>query len=180
MRKIQVRITIRFIAGLAALILFAVVPQLAQAQVLGALVQLASPNTCVETSTANGCPTTGATGLQGNGSVGNAVAVSPDGKNVYVLGAGDDAIAEFARSADGSLKQLASPKDCIAGASNEGSRPNGGATGLVEPVAIAISPDGKNVYVAAQDTHGIGTIAEFSRCHQWITEPARQRPRVHR
>ena len=158
MRKIQVRVTIRLIAGIAAMIPFALVPQLAEAQAQppGALAQLASPNSCVGGS--DECPTTGATGLGGS----ENVAVSLDGKNVYVIGSSDDAIAEFKRNDNGSLAQIG----CIASLDDStvtDCSNNATAIGLNSPVAIAISPDGKNVYVAAVDSHPFGTVAEFER-----------------
>ena len=88
--------------------------------------------------------------------------VSPDGgNNVYAIGSQDEAIAEFARNADGSLTEIG----CIADMSDSGnsSCTNSAATGLVDPVSIAISPDGQNVYVAARDNTGDGSIAEFTR-----------------
>ena len=48
MRKIQARIDIRLIAGIATMTAFALSPQLAQAQAPGSLTQLASPNNCIE------------------------------------------------------------------------------------------------------------------------------------
>jgi DNA-binding beta-propeller fold protein YncE len=138
--------------------MLAICPQVASAQAPGALTQLAAPNSCVQAPLESSeCPT------QGDGLFGTVdAAVSPDGQNVYVAGTNDDAIAVFARNPDGSLSV---PNDCIADASDteQSSCPNTTATGLVDPVAIAISPDGANVYVAATDTHGIGTIAEFAR-----------------
>ena len=82
---------LRLCAGAAVMIAFAVFPQLALAQAPGSLAELANS------------PTTGS-GLSGT----QDVVVSPDGKNVYAIGLGDDAIAEFTRAADGSLTQLAS------------------------------------------------------------------------
>src|ERR1700744_6415707 len=118
----------------------------------------------METTQSTGqCPTSG-TGMIGS----LGVVVSPDGKNVYVVGSQDDSIAEFARNADGSLTQLDSPNDCIANAppgDTTSNTPCGNptGTGLHGPQAIAISPDGSNVYGAATDNQGIGTIAEFAR-----------------
>ena len=164
MRAIKAYAAVPPILVIAAASLLAAFPQIAHAQAPGGLTQLAGPNSCIEvTSASAGCPTQGA-GL--NGSVGTVV--SPDGKNVYVIGSQDDSIAEFARSADGSLTQLDSPNDCIANAppvdtTSNSSCANTTATGLHGPQAIAISPDGSNVYVAGTDNHGIGTIAEFAR-----------------
>jgi DNA-binding beta-propeller fold protein YncE len=85
--------------------------------------------------------------------------VSPDGANVYAIGQGDDAIAEFSVGGGGALTWIG----CIADLDADGSCDNTSATGLVTPQAIAISPDGNNVYVAAKDDQGNGDIAEFTR-----------------
>jgi DNA-binding beta-propeller fold protein YncE len=148
MFKINVHLVFRVIVGIAVATSFALSPQLAQAAGPGSLTELSST------------PSTG-TGLSGT----QDVVVSPDGKNVYAVGTTDDAIAEFARSANGSLVQLGSTKACLADASapTTTSCPNRTATGLVAPQAIVISPDGANIYVAAQDSIGDGTIAEFAR-----------------
>jgi len=146
MLKITAQLTFRLGLAATVAIAFAVLPALAQAQTLGSLTALA------------GSPATG-TGLSGT----QDVVVSPDGKNVYVASATDDAVAEFARGADGSLTQIG----CIAEVNDTSSTcSNLAATGLVDPVAIAISPRGENVYVAAQeasDSEDDGTIAEFTR-----------------
>jgi len=158
MRAISGHATRRLILGIVTAAVFASFPQLARAQAPGALTQLTGANSCIETTRSTGeCPTSG-TGM--TSAIG--VAVSPDGKNIYVLGSQDDSIAEFARSADGSLTQLASPNDCIANAPPVGTTSNSScanaiATGLKGPQAIAIGPDGSNVYVAAQ------TITESAR-----------------
>lgn len=84
------------------------------------------------------------------------------GKDVYVVGSSDDAIAEFERNADGSLTQIG----CVASLDDStvtDCTTNATATGLNSPVAIAISPDGKNVYAAAVDSHPFGTVTEFDR-----------------
>lgn len=59
MRKIQVRITIPMIAGIAAMIAFALVPMLAQAraQAPGALAQPAGPNSCIQNGAGTERPT---------------------------------------------------------------------------------------------------------------------------
>jgi DNA-binding beta-propeller fold protein YncE len=157
MRRIQARIAIRLIAGVTTVIGFGLIPQLAQAQTPSTLAQLASPDSCIQTGTEGECPSTGAAGLSG---AADAV-VSPNGNNVYVAGSGDDAIAEFSRGANGKLGEIGCIADFSA-ASNTSCTDNETGSGLVRPAAIAISPKGQNVYVAAQDSHGIGTIAEFS------------------
>jgi DNA-binding beta-propeller fold protein YncE len=155
MLKVNVHVILRLVAGAAIAIAFAVSPQLAQAQTPGALTQLTSPNNCIELTAleSDECQTT-APGLNGS----DDTVVSPDGKHVYVSSPNDDAIAEFSRNADGSLSEIG----CIADQTSEGSCDNTSASGLVEPSAIAISPDGKNVYVAARDDEDDGTISEFT------------------
>ena len=91
------------------------------------------------------------------------VAVSPDGKNVYVVDGNDNSISEFARNSDGSLAQLPSPNNCIAQTGITTSCGNATATGIRFPQAIAVSPDGKNVYVVGTDLNAIGDVAEFAR-----------------
>lgn len=127
------------------------------APVPGALSQLPTPNECIQQTGATLC-SSHAVGI--NGTVG--LAITPDGKNAYVVATSSQAVAELARSASGALSQLASPNDCV---SSQPSSLCGTTTakGLLAPEAIAVSPDGKNVYVAAEDRNGIGTIAEFAR-----------------
>ena len=82
---------------------------------------------------------------------------------MYAIGSNDDAIAEFTRNADGSLTQIGCIADTSSdwtGAAQTARRPH---TDSSNPQAIAISPDGKNVYVAAEDASGNGDIAEFTR-----------------
>ena len=161
-----VRAIVRLVFGAAVAVAFAVSPQLAQAQATGSLAQLASPNSCIEWPQASaGCPKTG-DGLDDSIDLAESPVVpGSDVQNVYVLGFNDAAIAEFQRNADGSLTQLTGTNACIADttAPFNGSCVNDVATGLVRPKAILVSPDGKNVYVAATDSAGYGTIAEFAR-----------------
>ena len=122
----------------------------------GALTQV-DGNDCIQESTDAGeCDNTQGTGLDGA----NGVTVSPDGNNVYVATVQDDccdaAVAEFARSSiDGSLTQLPRPDDCLDvgadGCENEAVGLGGGA--------LAISPDGNNVYITGSDDD----VAEFAR-----------------
>lgn len=72
------------------------------------------------------------------------VAVSPDGESVYVASFSGDAVSRFKRRPDGALVY----KGCIASNGNHRCRPMrhdalGGAD------ALAVSPDGRSVYVAA-------------------------------
>lgn len=76
------------------------------------------------------------------------VAVSPDGRNVYVAATGSDALSVFARNRrSGAIRQRTGPVGCIS------NRPGAGCAGgraLNEPIQVAVSPDGKRVYVAAR------------------------------
>lgn len=118
----------------------------------------------------DGCLNTGdsrctdVTGLDGGP---NGLAVSPDGKNVYVTAGGgsDSSIAEFSRdTVTGALTQLGAGNACI---TNDPTNPDdcgdSSATGLANPVDIAVSPDGNNVYVAAGGLGPGGDVAEFLR-----------------
>jgi DNA-binding beta-propeller fold protein YncE len=78
-----------------------------------------------------------------------SVAVSPDGRNVYVASTGSDALSTFARSRrSGALRQLPGPRGCISQL-----RGGGCADGraLNEPIAVAVSPNGRRVYLLARE-----------------------------
>ncbi len=79
-----------------------------------------------------------------------ALAVSPDGRSLYVAGAGDDAVAVFARN-------LATGKLTWVEAEIEGS---GGVSGLLGAADVVVSPDGEHVYVAGP---GADAVAVFER-----------------
>jgi DNA-binding beta-propeller fold protein YncE len=75
-----------------------------------------------------------------------AVAVAPDGESVYVAAPLDDAITVFDRNVDdGLLKQKSGLGACVA--ETGGACADGKA--LDNAGAVAVSPDGRNVYVAA-------------------------------
>jgi 6-phosphogluconolactonase (cycloisomerase 2 family) len=91
----------------------------------------------------------GENGVDGTGGA-RGVAVSPDGAHVYVAGAGDDAVAAFARSpATGILTFVEAEFDDA-----------GGVDGLAGAHAVAVSPDGAHVYATGYDD---GAVAVFSR-----------------
>jgi DNA-binding beta-propeller fold protein YncE len=77
------------------------------------------------------------------------VAVSADGKNVYVASFGSDAVARFNRNpTTGAISQPAGSAGCI---SEDGSGPCADGHGFSEPEGVAVSPDGKSVYVTTSE-----------------------------
>ena len=91
------------------------------------------------------------------------VAVSSDGKNVYVASHNDEAVAEFSRNpSTGVVSQLASPNECVSSAVGSGCATDT-ALGLEKAIGVAVSPGGGNVYVAAGGTEPGGAIVAFKR-----------------
>ena len=89
------------------------------------------------------------------------VTVSPDGKNVYVTSLGEEAVAEFAREAGtGSLTAIPG-NECIGAATSD--CPTKSALGLGSAVGVVVSPDGKDLYVAAGAKDAESDIAAFER-----------------
>jgi 6-phosphogluconolactonase (cycloisomerase 2 family) len=78
------------------------------------------------------------------------VATSPDGRHVYATGTVDNGIVVFARDrSSGRLSFVAQYQNGI-----------GGVQGLGGPADLAISSDGRHVYVPGG---GVGTVAVFAR-----------------
>jgi Ca2+-binding RTX toxin-like protein len=79
------------------------------------------------------------------------IAVSPDGGSIYVGSGGSNSIAHFFRGSDGALTY----DGCVANTASDGcadlpGNPISGASG------VAVSPDGKSVYVAASQGNSVG------------------------
>jgi DNA-binding beta-propeller fold protein YncE len=82
------------------------------------------------------------------------VAVSPDGKHVYVAAADDDTVVTFSRNAStGALTRVEQDQDPSSG---------GTAEGLDGAEFVAVSPDGKHVYVAGSDDSAVVTFTRNS------------------
>jgi len=80
----------------------------------------------------------------------SAVAVSPDGNHVYVVGYVDNAVVAFSRNATtGALTFVEMKRNG-----------DGSVGGLDGPLGVAVSPDGKHVYATGKWT---GAVVVFSR-----------------
>jgi sugar lactone lactonase YvrE len=138
----------RFVAPLALFLALALAPGASAA--VGALSQPAGTDACVsETGTGGKCAD--GVGL----AIPEAVAVSPDGRNVYVAGFTESTIAIFARDqTTGALTEMgcqaASP---VAGCTTV-------SEGAVVPDSLAVSGDGKTLYAGSSVG---GTVSAFSR-----------------
>jgi DNA-binding beta-propeller fold protein YncE len=107
----------------------------------GALGQPSGTSGCVAAKGAFECGK--AVGLNGP----NSVAVSPNGRNVYVTSRGSNAVTAFQRNrSTGALHQLPGAAGCISGVPLPGCATG---TALLGPDVVAVSPDGKNVYVGS-------------------------------
>lgn len=116
----------------------------------GTLTQLSGKRGCLadRSAKARGCAVARALNGPGPFMGSRAIAVSPDGRQVYVASSGSDAIAIFTRNRrSGTLGQAKKTKGCIAA---KGAAGCAAAIGLDEPNSVAISPDGRNVYATSR------------------------------
>ncbi|HEV2727355.1 MAG TPA: beta-propeller fold lactonase family protein, partial [Solirubrobacterales bacterium] len=115
----------------------------------GTLTQLQGKQGCiVDRSSKPGTCAVGR-GLRGAGPFmgSEAVAVSPDGRNVYVAAFDSDAIATFSRNPkSGALTQPKGTAGCISAKGRAGCAKVAAFDG---PNSVAVSPDGRNVYAGA-------------------------------
>jgi DNA-binding beta-propeller fold protein YncE len=89
------------------------------------------------------------------------IAISPDGRHAYVASYGSHAVAVFARNGrTGELEQLPGRRGCLRHGRGGSCSP---ARALGRPVAIAVSPDGANVYVAATASDAVSVFARNRR-----------------
>jgi DNA-binding beta-propeller fold protein YncE len=99
----------------------------------------------------------------------SALAISPDGRHVYVSAAGSNALAVFARNRrTGALSQLPGSAGCLS------QLPGGGCQdgrALNEPLGVAVSPDGRRVYVAANRAPAAVAVLTRARGTGALTQP---------
>jgi DNA-binding beta-propeller fold protein YncE len=134
----------------------------------GAIAQPAGTAGCIAQSGDYGCAV--GHGLRSP----TSVAVSPDGKSVYAGSNRINAVARLSRNpTTGTLTQPAGTAGCI---SESGAGPCANGHGLVDPTSVAVSTDGKSVYVASRDEDppGDGAVARLVRNPTTgaITQPA--------
>lgn len=121
----------------------------------GGLTQLPPPENCFSNITNVGC----GSNLRGAFIGVGPLAVTADGRNVYVGSGGSGSIIELKRLRNGHLRQLSAPNDCLGGANSNILCPKR-AAGLQEPGGIVVAPGGRNVYVASS---GGDAIVELRR-----------------
>jgi DNA-binding beta-propeller fold protein YncE len=134
-------------------------PAAAKPAPVGALTQLRGADGCIVGSGSHARHCATARALAGPGALvgSHAIAVSPDGRNVYVAAANADAIVVFTRDPrTGRLSQPAGTAGCIAVGGADGCAT---ATGLVSPNAVEISPDGRTVYATSRADNAVVAFA---------------------
>ena len=89
------------------------------------------------------------------------IALSPDGRHAYVASYGSNAVAVFARDrTTGALSQLSGARGCVG---HLGAGPCARGRALARPTAVAVSPDGRNVYVTAGESNALAVFARNRR-----------------
>jgi DNA-binding beta-propeller fold protein YncE len=106
---------------------------------------------CLNNAGSGGCGDLPGSPLSGAGSV----AVSPDGKSVYVASSSSKSISHFSRTAQGEVQfEACLADDASGGCGDVAGAPLNGAS------SVDVSPDGTSVYVAS---FGADTVSRFSR-----------------
>src|SRR4029077_16886942 len=121
----------------------------------GALVQLPGGRGCLVDRSTPHSQCGSARALQGPAPFlgSGAVALSPDGRNLYVASSRSDAIAIFTRNArTGTLTQRRGTAGCIAAKGGGGC---GTAIGLDGPNSVAVGRDGRSVYATSLESDAL-------------------------
>jgi DNA-binding beta-propeller fold protein YncE len=128
----------------------------------GAITQPSGTSGCVREGSAlcfNGHALSGA----------SSVAVSPDGKNVYVAAYFSDAVVRLNRNpTTGTITEPAGAAGCI---SEDGSGPCADGHALDGAQGVAVSPDGKSIYVSSVNSDAVARLNRNPTTGA-ITEPA--------
>jgi DNA-binding beta-propeller fold protein YncE len=125
----------------------------ARNKVTGALPQLPGTAGCIsEDGTGGLCVNGAALGRP------QSIAVSKDGHNVYVASFDSNAVVTLVRDPkSGQLFELEGQSGCVSDDGSGGICADGRA--LVQASAIAVSSDGKNVYVASTQSDAVAIFA---------------------
>lgn len=129
----------------------------------GTLTQLAGKRGCLvdRSSKAGDCAEARALNGPGPFMGSRAIALSPNGRQVYVASSKSDAIAIFTRDPQtGTLTQAPGSGGCIAARSASGCAK---AIGLDEPNSIALSPNGKSAYVTSRAANSVTSFVRNSK-----------------
>ncbi len=126
---------------------------------IGVLNQLSGASGCLvdRSESTRGC--TPVRALRGPAPIlgSNAVAISPDGKSLYVASSQSDAIAVFKRNPrSGALSQRSGAAGCISAGGVSGCA---AAVGLLRPNSVTVSADGANVYATSVGSNAVTTFS---------------------
>lgn len=131
----------------------------------GALTQATDGSGCIVESALTGCTT----GFQVSGA--NAVATSPDDKDVYVTSLISSSLTSFIRTSNaGALSQIPGAGGCVAWLRQYPCTPG---RALRAPEGLAVSPDGGNVYVTAFSSGAVAVMNRFRSTGTVVQKPGR-------
>jgi 6-phosphogluconolactonase (cycloisomerase 2 family) len=97
------------------------------------------------------------------------LAITRDGEGLYAVSPYQDAVLAFTRRADGRLEQLRGPAACVSDVERSDSCAHGQV--LSRASAVAVSPDGRHLYVSSVEPIGLtcacgrelGSLSVFTR-----------------